>query len=104
MHDPDLVGSAIADVLGVREAPNRPLSAAIAERLGDEPTLIVLDNFEEVLPAATFVGELLAAVPSLKVIATSRAPLRVRGEREYPVPPLDVPAAGRRRAGRLGRP
>ena len=55
----------------------------IAERLGDRATLIVLDNFEQVLPAAALVGELLDAVPGLKFIATSRAPLRVRGEREY---------------------
>src|SRR5262245_55289748 len=94
VHNPDLVGSAIADVLGVREAPNRALSAVIAERLADRPTLIVLDHLEDVLPAASFVAELLAAAPSLKVIATCRAPLRVRGEREYPVPPLDVPESG----------
>ena len=62
----------------------------------------MLDNFEQVLPAAALVAELLAAAPDLKVIATSRAPLRVRGEREYAVPPLAVPGAGRRR-GRLGR-
>jgi len=93
VHNPELVGSAIAEVLGVREAPGRPLSAVIAERLADQPALIVLDNFEDVLPAAGFVGELLAAVPGLKVIATSRAPLRVRGEREYPVQPLEVPAS-----------
>jgi predicted ATPase len=94
VQGPDLVGSAIADVLGVREAPNRPLSAVIAERLADKPTLIVLDNFEGVLAASTLIGELLTAVPSLKFIATCRAPLRVRGEREYSVPPLGVPDSG----------
>ena len=50
VQDPQLVGSAIADVLGVREAPDRPLAETIAERLGDRPTLLVLDNFEQVLP------------------------------------------------------
>ena len=47
VQSPELVGSAIADVLGVREAPNRPLAAVIAERLADRTTLIVLDNFEQ---------------------------------------------------------
>ena len=63
----------------------------------------MLDNFEQVLPAATLVGELLAAVPGLKFVATSRAPLRVRGEREYPVPPLAVPELGRGAAELGGR-
>ncbi len=94
VQDPDLVGSAIADVLGVREAPNLPLADAIAERLADRKTLLVLDHFEQVLPAATLVGDLLSAVPGLKIVATSRTPLRVRGEREYPVPPLAVPESG----------
>jgi predicted ATPase/tRNA A-37 threonylcarbamoyl transferase component Bud32 len=94
VHDPNLVGSAIADSLGVRESPSTPLVEAIARHLEDAPTLIVLDHFEQVLPAATLVGELLAAVPGLKVVATSRTPLRVRGEREYAVQPLAVPAAG----------
>jgi non-specific serine/threonine protein kinase len=90
----ELVGSAIAEVLGVRETPGGSLPAAVAERLADRATLIVLDNFEGVLAAAPVVGELLEAVPGLKVVATCRAPLHVRGEREYPVQPLDVPASG----------
>jgi non-specific serine/threonine protein kinase len=94
VQDPTLVGSAITDVLGVREAPDKPITETIAERLGDAPTLLLLDNFEQVAPAASLVGELLAAAPALKVIVTSRMLLRVRGEREYPVPPLEVPAGG----------
>jgi predicted ATPase len=94
VRDPELVGSAIADVLGVRDTPDRPLAEAIAERLAGASTLLVLDNFEQVLPAAGLIGELLAAASGLKVLATSRTQLRVRGEREYPVPPLAVPAAG----------
>src|SRR3712207_3590644 len=50
-----------------------------------------MDNFEQVLGAAPLVGELLSACPKLKVLATSRSVLRVYGEREYPVPPLEVP-------------
>jgi predicted ATPase len=94
VQDPQLVGSAIADVIGVRETPDRPLAAALGEWLGDRSALLVLDNFGHVLPAAPLIGDLLAAAAGLKVLATSRTPLRVRGEHEYPVPPLAVPAAG----------
>src|SRR5262249_58979453 len=55
--------------------------------------LLVLDNFEQLLAAAPFVGELLAAAPRLWILATSRAPLRLAAEREYPVPPFDTPDA-----------
>ena len=94
VRDANLVGSAIAGVLGVSESPNKPLLDTIVERLGEARTLIVLDNFEQVLPAAELVGELLDAVPGLTFIVTSRTPLRVRGEREYAVQPLAVPDAG----------
>src|SRR5262249_55959812 len=53
--------------------------------------LLLLDNFEHLLPAAPIVAELLAVAPGLKVLATSRAPLRLRGEREFLVPPLAAP-------------
>jgi predicted ATPase len=91
IQDAALVGSTIAQALGVREVPDQPLARTVADRLGDRPTLLVLDNFEQVLDAASLIGELIAAVPALTVLATSRALLRLRGEREYPVPPLDVP-------------
>ena len=71
----------------------------------DGPTLLVLDNFEQVLTAAApLVRELLGAAPGLTVLVTSRAPLRVRGEREFPVPPLDAARVGgaRRRADVAG--
>ncbi len=94
VKDPGLVGSAIAEVLGVRETPDRPLAAALAEKLGDRPTLLLLEDFGYVLPAAPFVSELLASVETLKVLATTRTALRIRGEREFPVPPLGMPAEG----------
>jgi predicted ATPase/predicted Ser/Thr protein kinase len=90
IQDPQLVGSAIAEVLGVREAHDRLITETIAERIGDHSMLLFLDNFEQVLTAAPTIGELLGLVPALKVVTTSRAPLHVRGEREYAVPPLGM--------------
>ena len=73
----------------------------------DQPTLLVLDNFEQVLDAAPLVADLLASVAALRVLVTSRAPLRVRGEREYAVGPLaldvDVGRDVARRSGALSR-
>ena len=89
--DHSIVGSAIATVLGVEETADLPLVEGIARRLGEDPALLVLDNFEQVLPAATLVRELLGAVPGLTVLVTSQASLRLREEREFPVPPLALP-------------
>jgi predicted ATPase/Tfp pilus assembly protein PilF/predicted Ser/Thr protein kinase len=91
VHDAELVGSTIADALGIRQAPSRPLADTIAERVAGRSVLIVLAHFEQVLPASGLVAELLAAAPTLKVLATSRTLLRIRGEREFSVPPLPVP-------------
>jgi non-specific serine/threonine protein kinase len=91
--DPALVGPAIAGALGVREAGARPLRDALADHLRERCLLLVLDNFEHLLAAAPLVPDLLAACPGLTVLATSRAPLRVSGEQEYPVPPLALPDA-----------
>ncbi len=90
ISEPGIVGSTVAQVLGVEESAAEPVEA-IARRLGDAPTLLVLDNFEQVLPAATLVHELLAAVPGLTVLVTSQASLHLREEHEFPVPPLDLP-------------
>jgi predicted ATPase/transcriptional regulator with XRE-family HTH domain len=91
-RDPGFVASVIAEALGLSDviAVDLPLRARGA--FGDRPLLLVLDNFEQVLDAAPLVGELLAAVASLRVLVTSRAPLRVRGEREYAVGPLELRA------------
>jgi predicted ATPase/DNA-binding XRE family transcriptional regulator len=82
------VASTIAEALGVSD--NTALDLPRRARLACEghPTLLVLDNFEHVLDTAPVVSELLMSVGSLRVLATSRAPLRVRGEREYAVGPL----------------
>jgi predicted ATPase/DNA-binding SARP family transcriptional activator len=92
LSSPELVVSTVADALGVREG-TRSLSAGVAEHLRECRMLLVLDNFEQLLPAAPFVGELLAAAPRLWILATSRAPLRLAAEHEYPVPTFDSPDA-----------
>ncbi len=92
--DPGLVAPAVAQALGVRDAGEEPLDARLKAFLRERRLLLVLDNFEQVVEAAPLVAELLAACPGLTVLATSRVRLRVSGEREYPVPPLGLPAPG----------
>ncbi len=91
IREPDLVISAIAKTLDVRERVGYPLVESLKDYLRERNLLLVLDNFEQVLPAGTIVAELLAAAPGLKALVTSRAPLRLRGEHEFPVPPLQLP-------------
>jgi predicted ATPase len=89
--DPALVRSAVATVLGIPELPERPAAQALNDHLRSRPLLLVLDNFEHLLPAAVRVAELLDAAPGLTALATSRAPLRLSGEQEYPLAPLPLP-------------
>jgi predicted ATPase/DNA-binding XRE family transcriptional regulator len=86
------VATAIAEALGVLD--DTPLDLPRRARLAcsGQPTLLVLDNFEHVLDMAPLVANLLMSVATLRVLATSRAPLRVRGEREYVVGPLALDA------------
>lgn len=91
LTDSVLVPGAIAAALGAREQPGRALTEGIAEALVGRQMLLILDNFEHVLPAARVVSELLAAAPGLKVLATSRARLALTVEQEFPVLPLAVP-------------
>jgi predicted ATPase/DNA-binding SARP family transcriptional activator len=101
IRDPDLVLSAIAQTVGVREAGDQPLRETLAGYLRERQLLLVLDNFEQVIPAALVLAQLLAAAPRLKVIVTSRESLRLRGEQEIPVLPLPVPPVAAPRAGAL---
>jgi predicted ATPase len=82
------VAPAIAEALSVVDATALDLPKRLRAACDATPTLLVLDNFEQVLDAAPLVADLLAAVAELRVLVTSRAPLRVRGEREYAVGPL----------------
>jgi predicted ATPase/transcriptional regulator with XRE-family HTH domain len=91
LRDPNLFLPTVGQVLGLRETGNRRLADTLNGYLRDRALLLVLDNFEQVIPAALLVSDLLAASPALKVLATSREILHLYGEHDFPVPPMDVP-------------
>ena len=93
LEDPSLVIPSIARSLGVREAEGQALEEVVRARLRRKRTLLVLDNFEHLLDAAPEVVGLVESCPEATVLATSRTSLRVRGEQEYPVGPLALPAS-----------
>jgi predicted ATPase/class 3 adenylate cyclase len=89
--DPDHVGPAIVQALALDDGIPVPAEDRLIAYLESRDTLLVLDNFEQVLAAASLVGNLLRGCPRLKVLASSRAPLRITGEQELPVAPLALP-------------
>lgn len=89
--DATLVMDAVSRQLGVQEFSRRAAADVVHEALGNRSLLLVLDNFEHVLDAAAEIGRLLAACPLLKVLVTSRSPLHLRWEFEFPVPALRLP-------------
>jgi predicted ATPase len=93
LRDPALVFSTIARSLGLREAEGQSASDALHAHLLEKRILLVLDNFEHLLEAAAEVVHLVEVCPRMVVLATSRAPLRVRSEQEYPVSPLALPSS-----------
>jgi len=95
LSDPSLVVPTILRSLGMPEPEGRTPGEALIDHLRDRNFLLVLDNLEHLLGAAPEVAALIEACPHLVVLATSRAPLRIRGERDYPVPPLVLPASTR---------
>jgi predicted ATPase len=84
--------SRVAQQLAVREG-GRPLLENVKDYLRDKHMLLALDNFEQLVSAAPVVADLLAAAPQLKIITSSRIALNLHGEREFPVPPLELPQA-----------
>src|SRR6266508_3297736 len=91
IRDPNLVGGALAQTLGVRESGRQPLLERLKDELRDKHMLLLLDNFEQVVEAAPSVAELLMAAVKLKVLVTSREHLHLRGEQEVAVQPLALP-------------
>ncbi len=93
LTEPRQVASAIAMSVGVRETADLELCAAIAQRLDSAgPVLLVLDNFEHLMEAASGIARLFERCATVKILATSRLPLHLYGEQEFPVPPLPLPA------------
>ncbi len=91
VSDPSLVSATIAHTIGIREGGGQPPLETLKDYLAASEMLLILDNFEQVTQAATDVSQLLAAAPGIKALVTSRIPLHLRGEHEYPVAPLDMP-------------
>ena len=92
--DPSLVPDAIASALGMRDVRNQDTMTSLAGFLLEKQLLLILDNFEHLLEGATLLTQLLEFAPELRILVTSRAILRVRGEQDFPVPPLSSPAPG----------
>jgi predicted ATPase len=82
---------ALADALDVKEAEERTLGEGIVSLIGDKKALLLLDNLEQVVLAATEVAGLAQSCPGLRIVTTSRTPLRIAVEREYPLAPLALP-------------
>src|SRR5260370_18059242 len=91
ISDPDLVVPTIAQTLEIKETGARPLLDLLKAFLRDKHLLLLLDNFEQILPAAPYLTDLLTSCPHLSILVTSRATLHIQGEHEFPVPPLAVP-------------
>jgi predicted ATPase/class 3 adenylate cyclase len=89
--DPTLVIPAIARAMGIGDDPARSPIDVLAAELEAKRAILVIDNLEQVRAAAGEIGELLRRAPHVRILATSRAPLRVSGEQEYPVPGLPTP-------------
>ena len=93
--DPALVVAAIAKTLGVSQTTAAPLADALEEFVRGRTMLLLLDNFEHVVDAASLLQQLVLAAPRVQLLVTSRAALRVSAEHEYVVPPLSLPDLGR---------
>jgi predicted ATPase/DNA-binding CsgD family transcriptional regulator len=95
LQDPDLVAVTVADVLGVRLDPGRPVLDTVAGAVGGRSLLVMLDNCEHVIGACAKLADgLLRGCPNLALLATSREPLGIGGEYVYRVPSMAVPADG----------
>ncbi len=95
LREADLVPSRVAAALGVSEEPGRPLADTVADVLAPRRLLLALDTCEHLLGAcARLAAQLLAGSPGLRLVATSREPLRLPAERAWPVPPLSLTRPG----------
>ena len=91
LSDPKLVTSAIARALGIFESGDQPLIDVLKRVLGQRALLLVLDNYEHLIQAASVVSELLVSAPNVRILVTSREDLRLKGEHIFIVPPMHLP-------------
>lgn len=91
IRDPSLAIPTAAHTLGIREGGGQPTLEKLKQYLAGREMLLIFDNFEQVVGAGVELSELLEGAPGLKALVTSRVPLQLRGEHEYPVSPLDLP-------------
>ncbi len=91
IHDPDIVPAAIAQAVGLRDAVNQPIVEQLRLFFATRHLLLVLDNFEQVVDAAPAISQLLTTSSNLTILVTSRIPLHLHAEREFPVSPLALP-------------
>lgn len=92
VDDPDVVPSQVLRSLGEDAAPgNRPPRDALLDRMADREVLLILDNFEQVIDAASVVADLVTASPRSRFLVTSRGPLRIAAEQEMPLEPMELP-------------
>jgi predicted ATPase/class 3 adenylate cyclase len=94
LNDASLVASSIAEALDVKELKTEPILKTLKRSLEQKTVLLVADNFEHVMEAATVIGELLAAGPKVRILVTSREMLQLSGEQAYAVSPLALPEPG----------
>jgi predicted ATPase/class 3 adenylate cyclase len=94
---------AIGQAVGTRAAADRDPEEALIDHLATRQLLLILDNFEQLIAVAPLVARMLGAAGQLRVIVTSRIPLHLSGEQEYPVAPLPVPSAGEQGSEELSR-
>jgi predicted ATPase/DNA-binding SARP family transcriptional activator len=92
LTDPALVAAEIATTLAQRDGTDGPSADGLASYLRDRELLLAVDNFEHLLAAATLVADLLALAPRIRILASSRTALRIRGEQTFQVEPLELPA------------
>ncbi len=92
VREPERVLAAVAQALGIQESGGAPLRDTLVHALRERSLVLLLDNFEQVLPAARGILELLVACPHVQMLVTSRTALNVRGERRFAVPPLALAA------------
>ena len=91
VRDASEVVPALAEALDVKEAEGRSLSRGVGDLIGEKKALLLLDNLEQVIDSAGAIAVIVAACPQLRLLVTSRAPLRIGAEREYHLEPLAVP-------------